>query len=173
MLLGLPSLLQCVHTRPHGISFFCPLISCRNWNCSFSLSLPHYDPHLVLIQKQDEASGLSPHTSILDAPSNLSSCLPFLTPCPPPTFPLPTPPRLLGNGLHAAPSPDGVPRGQGIELSIAGTFIISTNLPPSTLDVFLLWIFLGPQALHLSTLVAPESQEGEVMSGVWKNSLTT
>lgn len=41
--------------------------------------------------------------------------------------------------------------------------LISTNLPSSTLAVFLLWMLLGPQALHLSMPVAPESQEGKVI----------
>ena len=44
MLVGLPSPPQCAPIHPHGISFFCLLISCRNWNCSLSLSLPSMTP---------------------------------------------------------------------------------------------------------------------------------
>ena len=41
--------------------------------------------------------------------------------------------------------------------------LISTNLPSSTLAVFLLWMLLGLQALHLSPSMAPESQERKVI----------
>lgn len=129
MLAGLPSPPQFAHTRSQGISFFCLLISCRNWNCSLSLSLPPQLPSLVLLQEPDEASGLSPHSSILDAPSSLSPSLPLLTPCPPPTFPLPLPSTPPGEwaGCRAGGSVIGAltrwcPLGPGRELSVAGIF---------------------------------------------------
>lgn len=115
--------------------------------------------------------------------AGLPSSLTCLTPCPPPTSPLPTAPYTPwemgwmsswgGRWLFPGGPCQMVSQGaRAWSCPLLGP-LISTNLPPSTLSVFLLPVLLGPWALHLSMYMAPESQEGEAAPSAWKNSPTT